>query len=167
MRFPYQISWVHNDGHERNGAWGAEEYVRVVQVYEGRETVVRCAAGVAGGFRMGVKLAKVDELKYLESTVQSNTTEVNKRVQAGRSGWRRGRICNKSEREGLRDGSETWCGGWKHTAGGCQTSGFMVTDQIQNPGLARQVKDLVVISSHVPVEANFTAQITRAPFQQE
>lgn len=34
MRFPYQISWVNNDGHERNGARGAEEYVRVVQVYE-------------------------------------------------------------------------------------------------------------------------------------
>lgn len=40
----------------------------------------------------GVEMAKVDEFKYLGSTVQSNREcrgEVKKRVQAGWSGWRR------------------------------------------------------------------------------
>ncbi|KAJ8333822.1 hypothetical protein SKAU_G00411410 [Synaphobranchus kaupii] len=54
-----------------------------------------------GGVRMqGVEVAKVDEFKYLGSTVQSNgdcDKEVKKRVQAGWCGWRRvtGVICDR------------------------------------------------------------------------
>ncbi|KAG2455536.1 POLR protein, partial [Polypterus senegalus] len=48
---------------------------------------------VSGMVRMqGVHLAKVDEFKYLESTVQNNGhcgREVKKRVQAGWNGWRK------------------------------------------------------------------------------
>ncbi|KAJ8375265.1 hypothetical protein SKAU_G00058450 [Synaphobranchus kaupii] len=53
------------------------------------------------GVRMqGVEVAKVDEFKYLGSTVQSNgdcDREVKKRVQAGWCGWRRvtGVICDR------------------------------------------------------------------------
>ncbi|KAJ8376011.1 hypothetical protein SKAU_G00065910 [Synaphobranchus kaupii] len=48
----------------------------------------------------GVEVAKVDEFKYLGSTVQSNgdcDREVKKRVQAGWCGWRRvtGVICDR------------------------------------------------------------------------
>ncbi|KAG2462952.1 YSM6 protein, partial [Polypterus senegalus] len=56
---------------------------------------------VSGMVRMqGVELAKVDEFKYLESTVQSNGDcgrEVKKRVQAGWNGWRKmsGIICDR------------------------------------------------------------------------
>ncbi|XP_051781188.1 uncharacterized protein LOC127527216, partial [Erpetoichthys calabaricus] len=56
---------------------------------------------VSGMVRMqGVELAKVDEFKYVISTVQSNGDcgrEVRKRVQAGWNGWRRvsGVICDR------------------------------------------------------------------------
>ncbi|XP_051790978.1 uncharacterized protein LOC127529870 [Erpetoichthys calabaricus] len=56
---------------------------------------------VSGMVRMqGVELVKVDEFKYLGSTVQSNGgcgREVKKRVQAGWNGWRRvsGMICDR------------------------------------------------------------------------
>ena len=54
-----------------------------------------------GTVRMqGEEVAKVDDLKYLGSTVQSNGEcgrEVKKRVQAGWNGWRRmsGVICDR------------------------------------------------------------------------
>ncbi|XP_051788414.1 uncharacterized protein LOC127529327 [Erpetoichthys calabaricus] len=56
---------------------------------------------VSGMVRMqGAELAKVDEFKYLGSTVQSNVDcgrEVKKRVQAGWNGWRRvsGVLCDR------------------------------------------------------------------------
>ena len=62
------------------------------------------------------EVAKVEDFKYLGSTIQSNGEcgrEVKKRVQAGWNGWRRmsGVICDKrvpaSEREGVQGGSET------------------------------------------------------------
>ena len=48
----------------------------------------------------GEEVAKVEDFKYLGSTVQSNGEcgrEVKKRVQAGRNGWRRisGVICDR------------------------------------------------------------------------
>ena len=65
---------------------------------------------VKGTVKMqGEEVAKVEDFKYLDSTVLSNGEcgrEVKKRVQAGWNGWRRmsGVIC---EREGVQGGSET------------------------------------------------------------
>lgn len=72
----------------------------------------------------GVKIVKVVLIAYLGSTVHSNgecDREVERRVQAGWSGWWRvaGVICDKvseSERESVQDGSETVCAIW---LGGC------------------------------------------------
>ena len=68
----------------------------------------------------GEEVAKVDDFKYLGSTVQSNGEcgiEVKKRVQAGWNGWRRmsALICDRrvparvigNFPEGVRGGSET------------------------------------------------------------
>ena len=62
-------------------------------------------------------MTKVDDFKYLGSTVQSNGEcgrEVKKRVQAGWNGWRRmpGVICDRRvparvKGEGVQGGSET------------------------------------------------------------
>ena len=67
------------------------------------ETEYMCVNEMEGGGNMrlqGVEVAKVNEFKYLGSTVQSNggcDREVKKRVQAGWNGWRRvtGVICDK------------------------------------------------------------------------
>ena len=64
---------------------------------------------VNGTVKMQEEVAKVEDFKYLGSTVQSNgecRREVKRRVQAGWNGWRRmpGVIC---EREGVQGGSET------------------------------------------------------------
>ncbi|KAK3518844.1 hypothetical protein QTP70_014989 [Hemibagrus guttatus] len=99
----------------------AEKYVRVVQdMYERSRTVVRCAVGQTEEFKVEVGLhqgsalspflfaivmdqlseEKVQEFKYLGSTVQSNGEcgkEVKKRVQAGWNGWRKvsGVLCDR------------------------------------------------------------------------
>ena len=67
------------------------------------KTEYMCVNEMEGGGTMrlqGVEVAKVNEFKYLGSTVQSNggcDREVKKRVQAGWNGWRRvtGVICDK------------------------------------------------------------------------
>ncbi|KAK3523817.1 hypothetical protein QTP70_010429 [Hemibagrus guttatus] len=99
----------------------AEKHVRVVQdMYERSRTVVRCAVGRgmkvsrskteymcvneregSGTVRLqGEEVKKVQEFKYLGSTVQSNGEcgkEVKKRVQAGWNGWRKvsGDLCDR------------------------------------------------------------------------
>ena len=68
-----------------------------------RRKIVMCVneRQVNGTVKMqGEEVAKVEDFKYLGSTVQSNGEcgrEVKKRVQAGRNGWRRmsGVICDR------------------------------------------------------------------------